>query len=101
MDAVDIKATGRRHGYQFDVEIKQDSAGKITVLFDGKADRFRLAMLESAVADAPPIANNYRPEAGSVLGYYHAICHGFFDKIVRLDVEGALPTIPYEPGIVY
>ena len=101
MDAVDIKATGRRYGYQFDVEIKQDSAGDVTVLFDGKPDRFRLAMLDSAVEDAPPIANNYRTEVGSALGYYNAICHGFFDKIVRLDVEGTLPTIPYEPGTVY
>lgn len=97
-----ITARGKRWGHTVNIEVRQDNSGKIEVQIDGKASDYNKQLLDGEALAAPPMANGYWPERGTMLAYYNTLFRGFFDKLEKLDVvEGTLEEIPYEPGTIY
>ena len=43
---------------------------------------------------APYMANCYTPQKDSMLAYYNALNHSFYEKVESVDVKGRIETIP-------
>lgn len=46
------------------------------------------------------IANNYHVKRKSALWAY-IIFNNIFDKLINIEMNGKVPTIPYKPGVIY
>lgn len=92
-----ITAIGRKWGHKTTVEVTRERKGQeIKILFNGKEEPCLIREMEMALDVAPYMANDYQPSKDSMLAYYNALSHSFFEKVERVDVKGRIETIPHK-----
>lgn len=71
---------------------------KITV----DADTFTKERLKCYMSNIPKIGGTFIPDKNSILAYYSIFLYSdFFSKSPNIEIEGDLPTLPYEEGVIY
>lgn len=71
---------------------------KITV----DADAFTKERLKCYMNNIPKIGGTFIPDKNSILAYYSIFLYSdFFSKSPNIEIEGDLPTLPYEEGVIY
>ena len=95
-----ITAIGRKWGHETIVEVTREKKGQeIKILFNGKEEPCLLAEIKLALDIAPYMANDYQPPKDSMLAYYNALSHSFFEKVENVDVKGRMEKIPTIKGV--
>ena len=95
-----ITAIGRKWGQETTVEVTREKKGhEIKILFNGKEEPCLLSEIEMALDMAPYMANDYQPPKDSMLAYYNALSHSFFEKVESVDVKGRIEKIPTTKGL--
>lgn len=60
------------------------------------------AMLNVYLEKPEKFAGTYHPEPYSILAAYNTLENHIFDKVVEIKVIGGeIPTIPWEPDVIY
>lgn len=90
-----ITAIGQKWGKPLTTEVTRERKGEeIIVLFNGEKAPSLESELEAAILMAPYMANCYTPPKDSMLAYYNALNHSFYEKVESVDVKGRIETIP-------
>lgn len=95
-----ITAEGKRFGRAGLVEVEEKD-GDISIEFDGRQDGPEERYFRGLLKRRYPVAGTYIPEAGSMLNVANVLRFYYFDDPTPLDIEGDLPTMPYEEGVIY
>lgn len=95
-----ITAEGKRFGRTVFVEVEEKD-GDISIEFDGRQDGLEEEYFRDLLGRRHPVAGTYIPEAGSMLNVANVLRFYYFDDPTPVDIEGDLPTMPYEEGIIY
>ncbi|TLQ07572.1 hypothetical protein FEZ48_06210 [Marinilactibacillus psychrotolerans] len=87
-----LKAKGVKHGEALEVEYiggKVFVNGDIDISYDVELFKKR------------PIAGTFYPGAETMLNVYNNLRNHFFDRQVKIEVEGELEEMPYEDDVIY
>lgn len=95
-----ITAEGKRFGWTVLVEVEEKD-GDISIKFDGRQDGLEEEYFRYLLGIRHPVAGTYIPEAESMLNVANVLRFYYFDDPTPVDIEGDLPTMPYEEGVVY
>lgn len=74
---------------------------KQTIVFkDGEFETENF-YLDSLLENPRPIGGTFYPEKYDPLNVYFTLKDRYFDKLISIDVEGDLGTIPFEESTIY
>ncbi|MBQ1889990.1 MAG: hypothetical protein II160_04740 [Selenomonas sp.] len=96
-----IYARGRKWDEDMEIDIRSRTLKDITILLNGHEHPAIRDWLDADCLTSPPMGGTFYPEPGTMLGYYNALQHAFFDELYEIKVEGKIGTIPYKPGRIY
>ena len=72
-----------------------------TVIFEDGKFNSRSLYLDILLEEPEPIGGTYYPEKYEPLNVYYTLKDRYFDKLLEIEVEGDLGTIPFEKGVIY
>lgn len=74
---------------------------KQTIIFEDGEFETKNFWLDSLLENRKPIGGTYWPEKYEPLNVYFTLKERYFDKLISIEVEGDLGTIPFEEGTIY
>lgn len=74
---------------------------KQTIVFENGGFEVEDLWLDYLLANPEPIGGTYWPEKYEPLNVYFTLKDRYFDKLISIEVEGDLGTIPFEKGVIY
>lgn len=95
-----ITAEGKRFGQTVLVEVEEKD-GDIDVLFDGMQDALEEEYFMELLERRFPVAGTFIPDVDSVLNVANVLENYYFDAFTAVDIDGDVPTMPSEEGVVY
>ena len=96
-----LRAKGTKDGRAVSVMCECQDGKKPEFLFNGEKSWYYELLLSEKLKEQNPIAGTYFPKEDEPLNIYNVLEYFFFDKQTKVAVEGNMPTLPYEEGVVY
>ena len=96
-----LRAKGKKYGKVISVVCKCQDGKKPIFCFNGKENKYCEQLVFKKLKERYPVGGTYYPEENETLNVYNVLENYFFDVRVKVKVEGDMPTLPYEEGVIY
>lgn len=96
-----LRAKGKKDGRDVSVVCKCQDRKKPVFLFNGERNECYEIFISADLRERHPMGGTYYPEENETLNVYNVLENYFFDARVKVKVEGKMPTIPCEEGVIY
>lgn len=96
-----FRVKGKKYGKVFDVACKCQDGKKPIFYFNGEKNKYCEQLIFEELKERYPVGGTYYPEENETLNVYNVLENYFFDTRVKVTIEGDMPTLPYEEGVIY
>lgn len=90
-----ITAIGELYGNIITVTVED-----LKILYNGEENLLLEVHMEKCIENELAVGGTYYPTKDEMLCYYNVLSNNFFNKLISIEVEGELETIPND-GEVY